>query len=385
MLEDLYESAERLMDKVRAYRRALHQIPEVGLDLPNTSAYVRDCLTELGLEPKPVGPCGWTVVLGQGEKTLLLRADMDALGVAERNELPFRSTNGCMHACGHDMHTAILLGAAEVLKEHEAELRCRVKLVFQPGEELGTGAQLLIEDGLLEAPRVDAAAALHVDALLPAGECSYCTGVATSSIYDLFIHIRGKGGHSSKPEETVSALAVGCAIYTELSGLVQREVSGFDTAILAMCAMEAGSLPQPNIIPETCEMSGTLRCFDGGVQDRLLRRIREIVEGVAQQYRATAELDSLLTPFLTVDPDLAKTLDPALRAAFGANKVTRTNKPLAGSEDFGYVSQHVPTFFFWVGAGGPDNAPLHNPNVLLDEAALISGLKAMVSLPFYWA
>lgn len=385
MLEGLYQSAERLTDKVKAYRRALHQIPEVGLDLPNTSAYVRDCLTELGLEPERVGRHGQMVTLGHGERTLLLRADMDALGVEEQNDLPFRATNGCMHACGHDMHTAILLGAAEVLKEHETELPCRVKLVFQPGEELGTGAQSLIEDGLLENPHVDAAAALHVDALLPVGECTYCTGVATSSIYDLFIHIRGKGGTSSKPEETVNALAVGNAIFNELSGLVQREVSGFDTAILAMCAMEAGSLPQPNIIPETCELSGTLRCFNGEVQEYLMERIREIVEGVARQYRAEASLESLLTPFLTIDPALAGILVPALNAAFGAEHVTHITHPQPNSEDFGYISQHVPSFFFMIGAGGPDNAPLHNPGVILDEDALAVGLKAMVSLPFYWA
>lgn len=385
MLEEIYQSAAQLTDRVKEYRHTLHQIPEVGLELPQTLAYVSDCLMKLGLSPQKVGPCGLTVNLGQGEKTILLRADMDALGVPEETNLPFRSTNGCMHACGHDMHTAILLGAAQVLKEHEDKLKCRVKLMFQPGEELGTGAVSMIEDGVLENPHVDAAAALHVDPLLPVGECAYCTGVSTSSIYDLFIHIKGKGGHSSTPEETVNALAVGSAIYQELSGLVQREVSGFDTAVLAMCAIKAGSLPQPNIIPETCEMSGTLRCYNGEVQERLHKRIAEIVEGVGRQYHAEARLESLLTPFLTVDPTLARQLEPALKAAFGADHVRHNNKPLAGSEDFGYVSQHVPTFFFWLGAGGPDRAPFHNPAFLADDEAMVQGLNAMVGIPLYWA
>lgn len=385
MLEEVYRSAARLTDRVREYRHALHQIPEVGLALPQTLAYVQDRLVKLGFSPKKTGPCGVTVTLGQGERTILLRADMDALGVREETALPFRSTNGCMHACGHDMHTAILLGAAEVLKEHESRLGCRVKLMFQPGEELGTGAISMIEDGVLENPRVDAAAALHVDPLIPVGECAYCTGVATSSIYDLFIHIKGKGGHSARPEEAVNALAVGSAIYQELSGLVQREVSGFDTAVLALCAMEAGSLPQPNIIPETCEMSGTLRCYSGEVQERLHRRIAEIVEGVGRQYHAEASLESLLTPFLTVDPALARQLEPALTAAFGADHVKHSGRPLSGSEDFGYISQRVPTFFFWLGAGGPDRAPFHNPAFLADDEAMVQGLRAMVGIPFCWA
>ena len=229
MLEHIQKSAEEVAARVVAHRRTLHQIPEVGLELPQTADYVRKVLTELGYRPENIGISGVVATLGQGERTLLLRADMDALQVEECNTLPFRSTNGNMHACGHDMHTAILLGAAEVLKRHEQELGCRVKLVFQPGEELGTGAESLVKAGLLENPRVDAAAALHVDSTIEVGECSYCTGVATSDIYDIFIQLRGKGGHSSRPEETVNALAAANAVYNAMSGLVQREVSGFDT------------------------------------------------------------------------------------------------------------------------------------------------------------
>ena len=197
MKETIAQSVAEVQEHVVAHRRTLHQIPEVGLDLPQTAGYVRKILTELGCIPQNIGTCGQVVTLGQGERTLLLRADMDALQVEEHNDLPFCAANGCMHACGHDMHTAILLGAAEVLKRHEQELPCRVKLVFQPGEELGTGAQSLVEAGLLENPHVDAAAALHVDSTMAVGECSYCTGVATSDIYDIFIQLKGKGGHSS--------------------------------------------------------------------------------------------------------------------------------------------------------------------------------------------
>ena len=196
------------------------------MELPRTASYVSSVLTELGLTPQRIGGDGVTVTLGQGEKTLLLRADMDALSVAEPEDSPFRADNGKMHACGHDLHTAILLGAAEVFRQHEAQLPCRVKLVFQPGEELGTGARDLIEAGLLQNPTVDAAAALHVDPSLEVGKVGYCSGVATSDIYDIFIEIEGKGGHSSRPEQAVNALAAANGIYSTLSGLVQREVGG---------------------------------------------------------------------------------------------------------------------------------------------------------------
>ena len=239
--------------------------------------------------------------------------------------------------------------------------------------------------GLLENPRVDAAAALHVDSTIEVGECSYCTGVATSDIYDIFIQLRGKGGHSSRPEETVNALAAANAVYNAMSGLVQREVSGFDTAILALCSMHAGSQKNPNIIPELCEMAGTLRCYDRKLGERLVERIHEIVEREAASYRAEGSVETLLTPSLTVDPALAERLDPALRSVFGAEHVTHTSQPLTGSEDFSYIAQEVPAFFCWVGAGKPGNPPLHNPNVILDERALDYGVKTMASLPFFWA
>lgn len=385
MLETVHKSAQQVTERVIAHRRALHQIPEVGLELPKTAAYVREVLEGLGYQPQQIGISGQVVTLGQGERTLLLRADMDALQVEEHNDLPFRSTNGNMHACGHDMHTAILLGAAEVLKQHEAELPCRVKLVFQPGEELGTGAESLVKAGLLEDPKVDAAVALHVDPTLEVGECSYCTGVATSDIYDIFITVQGKGGHSSKPEETVNALAAANGIYNALSGLVQREVSGFDTAILALCSMHAGSQQNPNIVPGLCEMAGTLRCFDRALGEFLVGRIHEIVEREAACFRAEGSVETLLTPSLYVDPELAKIVDPALRSVFGAEHVVRTTQPLSGSEDFSYIAQKVPAFFCWVGAGQPGSVPLHNPNVILDERALEYGVKTMASLPFFWA
>lgn len=384
MTEEIAKSIQSVRERVVSHRRALHQIPEVGLELPQTAAYVRKALTELGCEPQTIGNCGQVLTLGQGTRTLLLRADMDALPVRECTTLPFRSTNGNMHACGHDMHTAVLLGVAEVLKQHEKALPCQVKLVFQPGEELGTGAESLVKAGLLEHPHVDAAAAIHVEPTLEVGKCTYGTGIMTSDIYDIFIRVEGKGGHSSQPETTINALAAANGIYHTLSGLVQREVSGFDTAILALCSMHAGSQSSPNIVPEVCEMAGTLRCFDRALGQRLVARVREIVASEAASYRAKATVETLLTPSLTVDEGLAKILLPALNTVFGQEHVARVGAS-AGSEDFSYIAQEVPAFFCWVGAGAPGNPPLHNPNLILDERAMEYGLKVMTELPFVWA
>ncbi len=385
MTEALMQSIHNVIDHVIAHRRALHQIPELGLALPETSAYVEKSLRELGLRPERLAGCGIAATLGQGEKTLLLRADMDALQVPEPKTLPFCSRNGNMHACGHDLHTAILLGTAQVLKQHEAQLPCRVKLAFQPGEEVGTGAETMIKDGLLEHPHVDAAAALHVNPDMEPGTCSYCPGVATSAIYDIYIKVWGKGGHSSKPEETVNALAAANGIYNTLGGLIQREVGGFDTGIFALCSMHAGSQQNPNIIPEYCEMAGTLRCFDPELGEYLIKRIREIVEGEAAVFHAKGEVETLLTPSLRVDPHLAKIMAPSLVEILGEDHVTRADMPFSGSEDFSYIAEKVPSFFCWIGAGKPGSPMLHNPDVMFDERALETGVKIMVNFPFAWA
>lgn len=394
MKESLIKQITAVFPRMVEHRRALHQMPEVGMELPRTASYVSSVLTELGLTPQRIGGDGVTVTLGQGEKTLLLRADMDALSVAEPEDSPFRADNGKMHACGHDLHTAILLGAAEVFRQHEAQLPCRVKLVFQPGEELGTGARDLIEAGLLQNPTVDAAAALHVDPSLEVGKVGYCSGVATSDIYDIFIEIEGKGGHSSRPEQAVNALAAANGIYSTLSGLVQREVGGFETAILAFCAMEAGSYESPNIIPEHCRMSGTLRCFDRRLGERLIERMQTIVRQQAACYGAVGRIETMLTPSLVIDPKMADVIGPALCKSFGSEHVTRAERPVLGSEDFSYIAEQVPAFFCWLGAkmeDGPDEAArpgksmLHNPNVLFEEASLKYGLMAMVEMVFAWA
>lgn len=382
MLEAIMNEADALRDQVAAYRRALHQSPEVGMDLPKTRAFVEQCLDELGVAYRELGRCGVVAVLGQGEKTILLRADMDALPVEEKTDLPFRSTNGCMHACGHDMHTAILLGTAAILKKHEAELKGRVKLMFQPGEEYGMGAKDMIEAGVLEDPHVDVAAALHVDALMTYEEASYNLGVAASSINSFFIDIQGKGGHSSKPEEAVNPVQVAAHIITALHSLVQCEVGISAKAVLAVCTMQSNG--QANVISDTAKLTGTLRCYDAAVQARLLGRIEELVTGTARLFGATATVKFLGTPCLVVDETAAAQLVPALELAYGKEHVTLSTQPLAGSEDFSYVSAAVPTFFCWVGAGNAENAPIHNPGVRFDERTLVQGMRAMTAFAFYW-
>ena len=186
MKETIAQSVAEVQEHVIVHRRTLHQIPEGGLELPQTADYVRQILTELGCDPQNIGTCGQVVTLGQGERTLLLRADMDALPMKEEKDLDFRSENGYGHMCGHDSHAAMLLGAARILKEMEDELEGTVKLMFQPGEETGAGARILVENGVLENPKPDAAFGLHVQSVDPTGQVGYAVGV-NSSYLETFI------------------------------------------------------------------------------------------------------------------------------------------------------------------------------------------------------
>jgi len=209
--------AEEIKEELIKYRRYLHQNPEIGFDLPKTVAYVEEILKNMGLEPIKVGSSGLVVTIGKGKgKTLLLRGDMDALPLKENTDLHFKSTNEFMHACGHDIHTTFMLGAAKLLKEKVNEINGTVKIMFQTAEEIGAGAKDMVANGLLENPKVDAALALHVDPSLEVGKFGYKPGIAASSLDGFFLKVQGKGGHSSEPQKAIDPLMIINAVYSQL-------------------------------------------------------------------------------------------------------------------------------------------------------------------------
>lgn len=377
--------ANDIKDELVEYRRHLHQNPEIGFDLPNTVAYVERILKNMGLEPKKVGKAGLVVTLGNGKgKTLLLRGDMDALPMEENTDLPFKSTNGYAHTCGHDIHTTFMLGAAKLLKENESEINGTVKIMFQPAEEIGAGAKDMVAHGLLENPKVDAALALHVSPDLEVGKFGYKPGIAASSLDGFFLEVQGKGGHSSEPHKAIDPLMIVNAVYNQMNTLVGKEINPGERAVLVIGRMGGGTVA--NIIPDTAHLDATLRTFSPEVRDHLFNRVQEIIDSTVKMMRGTYKLQTISTPSLYNHEDLCEQMALYVKEIIGEKNLQLDKEPLFGTEDFSYISQRVPTMFMFAGANGlgDNNYPLHNPNIVLDEGVIPLGVAVVVHSAICW-
>ena len=372
MVGTFYEDAKALRPQMAAWRRRLHQAPEVDMCLPHTSAFVQERLRDLDIPFTTLVDSNCVVAtLGAGAPCIMLRADMDALPIREQSGEPFASQNGCMHACGHDLHTASLLGAATLLKARESELAGTVKLLFQPGEETFSGARAAIAEGVLEQPHVDAAVGMHVASQAPVGVVLH-GDVTMASVFGFRITVTGKGGHGSTPENCIDPIVPAIKIHEALQTLMAREKSSFAEAALTIGKFQAGDAA--NVIPEQAVMEGTLRAFDPDQRAFLVHRIQEIVPAVAATYRATARLDVLTdVPELRNSQPLVDECLAAMRAAIpGINPVDGLHA--MGSEDFALVAQRVPTAYFMLGAKPADVAePFghHTPHVRFSEDELV--------------
>lgn len=380
-MENVIEYANSIKNVLIDDRRIIHKYPEIGLDLPKTTSYVMKRLNEMGYEPEEISKSGIVATIGKGEKTILLRADMDALPAQENTNLPFKSTNTNAHLCGHDMHTSMLLGVAQILKHFESELKGRVKLMFQPAEEYALGAKEMIKAGVLE--DVDAAMALHVNSEIEPGKLCYTKGPCTASMDSFIIEVQGKGAHSSTPHLGVDPLMIVNSIYTTLNTLVSKEINPSETAILVIGKMGGGTLL--NIIPDTATIEGSLRSFNPEVSKYVVQRIDDIVEHTTKSLRGTYTYKlKTSTPSTINDPDLCDTMHGFIENILGSENVTILKDPFYGTEDMSYISEKVPTMLAWLGAGGPNNYPLHNPNVVLDEDALPLGSSVLANCALEW-
>ena len=395
------EEAARIEEHIIAWRRHMHAHPEKGFDLPATQAYVAEELARMGIEARPCGgpiplevvekyeragfgrmeqATGLVATIGQGSPCILLRADYDALPLTELADVPFKSTcEGLMHACGHDSHAAMLLGAAKILKEHEAELKGTVKLMFQPGEEMGCGSKLMIDDGLLENPHVDAAFALHVMPDLERGRFFFAPDVASASMDTFIIQVQGKGGHSSMPNQTIDASMIATQLYTQLNLLMTREADPRSMVTFSIGAVQAGTVT--NIIPDSAVLQGNMRTLSKADRDHLVERIPEMIDGIVRAWRGSYHLDFFSTPTTMNDPAFIGEVTPSLADVVGEDNVVRW-QPLSGTEDFSYVSQAVPSLFMQMGTGGA--YPVHNPHMTLDESLFKLGCAAHVSVAMDW-
>ena len=389
--EQILREAKALQEKIKSHRLWLHTHAETGFDLTETKPYVKSALMKMGYTVQECGKAGLVTIVGKpGGKVLLLRADMDALPIAEEADVDFACQNGRMHACGHDMHTAMLLGAAKILKAHESELDGMVKLMFQPAEEIFEGSKDMIASGVLENPRPDAALMIHVAAgmPLPAGTVVVSAPGVSAPAADYFtIRVHGKGCHGSAPQNGIDPLTAAAHILISLQEIHARELSASDEAVLTIGTFHAGEAG--NVIPDTATMGGTIRTYDEKTRAYLKERITAIAQNVAEAFRAGAEVGfGSGCPTLVNDKGLSEKVTGYLKDLLGANRAFTTaelsgGKPArgGGSEDFAYVSHEVPSLMLALAAGEPSKGyvyPQHHPKVKFDESVLSTGAAVFV-------
>ena len=389
--EQIMQEAAALQEEIKSHRLWLHTHAETGFDLTETKPYVKSALTEMGYTVQECGKAGLVTTVGKpGGKVLLLRADMDALPIAEEADVDFACKNGRMHACGHDMHTAMLLGAAKILKAHESELGGMVKLMFQPAEEIFEGSKDMIASGVLENPRPDAALMIHVAAgmPLPAGTVVVSAPGVSAPAADYFtIRVHGKGCHGSAPQNGIDPLTAAAHILIALQEIHARELSASDEAVLTIGTFHAGEAG--NVIPDTATMGGTIRTYDEKTRAYLKERMTAIAQSVAEAFRASAEVSfGSGCPTLINDKALSEKVTGYLKDLLGANRAFTTaelsgGKPArgGGSEDFAYVSHEVPSLMLALAAGEPSKGypyPQHHPKVKFDESVLSTGAAVFV-------
>jgi amidohydrolase len=382
-MANISAAVEALIPNLIALRRDLHKHPELGFQEVRTAGIVADRLARLGYTVKTgIGKTGVTGFIAGGKpgKTVLLRADMDALPIQEETDVPWRSEHpGVMHACGHDTHVAMALTAAEVLASAAPSLAGNLYFVFQPAEEGASGAGAMLEDGVLETVKPDAAVAIHTLTFWPAGTLAICDGAAMASADKLEITVTGKGGHAASPERAVDPVVAAAHIITALQTLVSREAPPLEAAILSITMLRAGTAF--NIIPDTVEMTGTFRCFNPGLREKQMASLERTVNGIAAALRCTAHVrGDFITPAVLNDPTVTAIARDVASEVVGADKVLAP-QPLTGSEDAAYFWQRVPGCFAFLGAAPADGSPgvsIHNARFDIDESALPIGVEFLV-------
>ena len=383
-----YERALALKDETVENRRYFHTNAECGLETPRAVAYVTRKLTEYGLSPRPLGK-GVTATLGAGSPVLLLRADMDALPMPEESGLDFACPTGTEnHACGHDCHAAMLLTAAKMLREREGELRGTVKFMFQPAEETFEGSRNMIENGILDAPVPQAALAFHTGpGKLPVGLVMYNDSTAMMFSTDIFkISVKGQGGHGAYPHTAIDPINIGVHIHLGLQELIARESDPQKSCLLTVGHFEAGAAA--NIIPDTAVLEGTIRTNDKEARDKLLRRIRELTEGIAKAYGGEADVEILRgVPPLVCDGAVVREMVGYLRELDIPGYAEYPGIASSASEDFALVAERVPTAFIYLASGFADergDAPSHNPKVMFNEDVLPVGAAGLTHCAIRW-
>ncbi|MGH9095603.1 MAG: M20 metallopeptidase family protein [Acidimicrobiales bacterium] len=378
----LLDEARRHHDDIVEVRRQIHRTPELGLTLPRTQATILEALDGLGLAVT-TGEATTSVVAvldsGRPGPTTLLRGDMDALPLTEDTGLPFASeVEHAMHACGHDGHVAMLVGAARLLAGRRSQLTGRVVFMFQPGEEGAGGARVMLEEGLLRRfGPVDRAFALHLTPLLPSGWIGTRAGTLLASADEFRVVVTGRGGHASMPHDAVDPVPVACEIVTALQTMVTRRIAAFDPAVLTIASIRAGTTF--NVIPEVAVLEGTVRAVSDPARREALDGLARVASGIAAAHLCRAEVVPIEEsyPVTVNDADAASRTLTVGREVLGADRVVEMPTPVMGAEDWSYVLQQVPGSMAFLGAapaGVEHPAPNHSNRMMIDEQALASGV-----------
>ena len=390
-MKDILQTAQSLLPQMIEDRHFLHQHPELGMDMPISAGYIKNRLLELGYEPQEICPCGFVATVGKPGKTILLRADYDALPIEEAADVPYKSLHpGKMHACGHDIHATMLLAAAKILKDMESELDGTVKLMFQPNEEnsdkSAPGARHMVKAGVLENPKVDVAFALHTGIPQKLGTILASRGPTNTSGDFFIIDIQGKGGHGAMPHHCVDPINVGVHIHLALQELVSREAPPSDTVSLTIGTFHAGDAA--NVIPHTAQLTGSMRTYNENTRAHLKQRMQEVAEGIAAAYGASASVHfELEVGSCVTDVAFLDAISPYVADVLGEENCNFDAPPIMPSEDFSEVSMRVPSAYMTIGFGDESNGCYyagHHPKVEYRDEGMPYGAAVLVNVAREW-
>lgn len=371
-------------EKVIDIRHQIHQYPELSFAEKDTAALAAEEMRKLGFEVREnIFGTGVTATFKNSSdpkaKTLLIRADMDALPVEEKNKLSFKSKKeGIMHACGHDGHTAILIGTAVVLKEMAADFNGNVKFLFQPGEETSGGAEGMIEEGVLKNPDVDAAVGLHLWGSTPEGVVEYKSGPFMASPDRFDLKIIGRGGHAARPQNTIDPIPIGAEIISTLQTIVSRRIDPLDSAVISVCNFEAGSTH--NVIPDQAVLKATVRSLKSDVRETLAASIEKVIKNICDIYGADYDFNYIFGyPPVVNDPQMTEIVAKAAAEVLGKERVREKEKAEMGGEDFSYFGLKVPSVFYFLGIA-PEGEIInhHQSDFKFNDSVLKDGVAVMV-------
>ena len=372
------QEAEAIKDILIEYRRDFHKNPELGFEVKRTSKVIKEFLENEGIEYMETAGTGiCAIIRGNGTATLAIRADMDALPIQDVKNCEYSSrVQGKMHACGHDAHTAILLGTAKILNKFKSDLKGNVKLFFEPAEETTGGAQLMIKDGVLENPYVDAVIGLHVDENIPVGKIGIKKGVVNAASNPFTIKIKGKGGHGARPEDAVDPVVIASSVVMNLQTIVSRELTPGEPSVLTIGTIHGGTAQ--NIIPEEVTISGIIRTMTKEHREYTKKRLEEIVTGITHSLRGTCEIEIIESyPCLYNDDTMMELLRYSAEQQIGSNNIKILDKPSLGVESFAYFSMERPSVFYFLGCRNEEKGiihPAHGNRFDIDEECLPIGV-----------